>query len=66
MNGTHLTVLVLPSPEKLQPDNEELSLLAAIALFTPTRNGISDPDDMAYLESIQVVDAQSLTNDHMF
>ena len=44
---------------KLHPDNEELSLLAAIALFTPTRNGISNRDDMFYLESIQVFTIES-------
>ena len=50
---------------KLHPDNEELSLLAAIALFTPTRNGISDRDDMFYLESIQVFGVQSSTVYHV-
>lgn len=39
--------------QQLKPDNEELSLLASIALFTPTRRGITNSDDMAFLETIQ-------------
>jgi len=38
---------------QLQPDNEEVALIASIVLFTPTRRHITKTDDMQYIYNIQ-------------